>query len=65
MHLEVVAGVALLRADLGEPGQQPVQLLAVAAGVHPAVPFADRAPECSVGVTTHQGGIFTGAPRHC
>ena len=28
MHLEVVAGVPLLRADLREPGEQPVQFLA-------------------------------------
>src|SRR4051794_18583640 len=33
VDLEVVAGVALPGADLGEPGEQPVQLLAVPAGV--------------------------------
>src|SRR5689334_4992438 len=35
VDLVVVAGVALSLANLGQPRQQPVQLLTVAAGVHP------------------------------
>src|SRR6478736_5217402 len=54
VHLEVVAGVALLRADLGEAVEQPVELLAVAAGVHPAVALAYGATQRGVGVAADQ-----------
>src|SRR6478735_6851989 len=50
VHLEVVARVALLLADLREPGEHPVQLLAVAAGVHPAVALEDGAAQRGVDV---------------
>ena len=54
MHLEVVALVALGLADLGQPREQPVQLLAVAAGVHPAVALDDGAAQGGVAVPADQ-----------
>ena len=54
MHLEVVAGVALRLADLGEPRQQPVELLAVAAGVHPPVALEYGAPQRRVRVAADE-----------
>src|SRR5205085_1668661 len=41
VDLEVVAGVALFLADLGETYEQAIELFAVTAGVHPAVTLAD------------------------
>ena len=45
MDLERLALAAVLAAQLGEPLQQPIERLLVAAGVHPAVAEARRAPE--------------------
>ncbi len=54
VHLEVVPGVALRLADLGQPREQPVELLAVATGVHPAVALQHRSPQRGVHVTTDE-----------
>ena len=63
VHLEVVAGVALLLADLGEPGEQPVELLAVAAGVHPAVALEDGAAQGVVDVAADEQRDLLGRRR--
>ena len=63
MHLEVVAGVALLLADLGEPGEQPVELLAVAAGVHPAVALEHGAAQRGVDVAADEQRDLLGRRR--
>ncbi len=54
VHLEVVAGVTLLRTDLGEPHQQPIELLAVTAGVHPTVAPQDGSTQGGVHVAADQ-----------